>query len=216
MESTPDVERIDQWLFLAQHVRLPTRLLDWTEGLLIALYFALECENPVIWMLNPDRLNSLSVEGGEDSTPNAFPLTWLYHPETKTDKTDIINILDNRTRMTGSYLKKLTEKYINLNIGATNIKRAWGSRDLGTKYPVAILPTYIHPRMYSQKSCFTIQGLDDRIPLTELVGEDILMKYVIANDKKDRIIKELRMLGVTKTSLFPEIDSLADELKNLF
>jgi hypothetical protein len=30
--KTPDKRETDEWLFLMQHLRVPTRLLDWTEG----------------------------------------------------------------------------------------------------------------------------------------------------------------------------------------
>jgi len=55
-----------EWYFLMQHYRAPTRLLDWTEGALVALYFALASYSsmpeaartaPVVWALNPTRLN---------------------------------------------------------------------------------------------------------------------------------------------------------------
>src|SRR2546428_5902303 len=45
--------------FLMQHYGAPTRLLDWTDGSLLALYFALRSQHPdhpkaaAVWMLDP-------------------------------------------------------------------------------------------------------------------------------------------------------------------
>src|SRR5215472_15457567 len=51
-DVVPMRDHTDQWLFLARHAGLPTRLLDWSEAALIGLFFALKEDSPVIWMLN--------------------------------------------------------------------------------------------------------------------------------------------------------------------
>jgi len=54
------------WLFLMQHYGAPTRLLDWSESPLVALYFSVhpqvepDDEDGALWCMWPQELNSLS------------------------------------------------------------------------------------------------------------------------------------------------------------
>ncbi|WP_062817840.1 FRG domain-containing protein [Alcanivorax sp. NBRC 102024] len=61
VQNTPN-QSFD-WLFLMQHYGVPTRLLDWSESPLVALYFAVDGdsdghdEDAALWSLRPSELN---------------------------------------------------------------------------------------------------------------------------------------------------------------
>jgi hypothetical protein len=186
--QTPPRERTDEWLFLAQHVGLPTRLLDWTENALLALYFALKEDRPVVWMLNPMALNThvaATLTGVQLEEFDEFPLTW-FRP-----------------------------KGPRLNIGHENIRGAWERDKKGLDLPVAVHPTYVHPRMSAQRSVFTVHG-KKKEPLDTLVPAHLLAKLEISPRARPDIHRDLAMLGVQEATAYPDIDGLARELASLY
>lgn len=102
---TPPITQLD-WMFMAQHFGVPTRLLDWSENPFIALYFALSTvktgNTACVWLLDPLKwtkkaLNNENLPRIPDPADNAT----VRFIESLTDdlapRTDPIAIYSNHT-----------------------------------------------------------------------------------------------------------------------
>jgi hypothetical protein len=183
--ETPDRDRIDQWLFLMQHYEVPTRLLDWTESPLFALYFATRKAvkryeeirtDASVFVLDPLTLN-------QEINCNGFPNTWAQ----------------------GS----LVLQTIKFAFGTQN-DPVNGQIYKYLEKPAAIHPLCVDQRIKAQKSCFTLHGNDKR-DMESIFEEHAL----INNNRlvKISIKKELDRLGITETVVYPSLDGLSIELK---
>lgn len=183
-------------LFVMQHYGAPTRLLDWTEVLGVALFFALDRwdpsqgTQPCIWLLNPYRLNDLGP-WGEDLVAPPY-LGW-----------------DKGTKQFWTYEDLLIE----------NEGMDW---DL----PVAVYPELRNSRIHAQRGSFTMHGDDHRPLENQLkeIGPDqfgdktkpTLQKVCLPIEAIEDVRKFLDYAGITRDRLYPELPALALSLREKY
>ncbi len=156
LANVPDRGNIDQCLFLAQHYGVPTRLLDWTEGALLSLYFAVNKDNPYprVFMLNPRKLNELA---GVPTYPPNYPLSWVHigalYIRLAWENRDLEKIkLSMQEQAKAAYGNQENQDQAQLK------RELKAIQDIKLEVPIAFPATYQEQRMIAQRSCFTIHG----------------------------------------------------------
>ena len=121
-----------------------------------------------------------------------------------------------------SYLKKLLH-YIRED--KSYFKPIINPNDIGKI--LAVKPKLDNPRIVRQQGAFLIFGAESSFDynttksMPEIKREWIIKgnnnnKIIIKSSKKESILKELDKLGINKSTLFPEIDKVADYIKEKY
>lgn len=193
-------DRLDQWLFVMQHNLAPTRLLDWSESLNTAVFFACvdwikqrdieKCSDGAVFALNPIFLNQHVLDICD------FPVTWVQNRVLQTIKFAFGTQDEPVTGPSGNLISYLQS-------------------------PVAIFPSTVHGRMRAQKACFTLHGTDHR-DMRRIFRDDgwnaaeMLVEYAIPRDQKPQLADELGLAGITYSTIFPDLEGLTSDLKFQF
>jgi hypothetical protein len=192
----------DEWdaYFLMQHHGIPTRLLDWTDGALIALHFAVSRKNAphksgaVVHLLDPWWLIALS---GKDPDQKDAKLRWKKfnkkHPfDTDEDDWERLYLPGDESDLREPLLKTPTTPIL------------WDS-------------PHVSRRIAAQRSRFMIFG-SDPLWLSTLAARarSHLASVRILPSKIENLKRELRDAGITESVVYPDLDGLGRELKQVW
>jgi hypothetical protein len=171
-----------EWYFLMQHCGAPTRLLDWTESALIALFFAVRGktgpneQDGAVWILEPWKLNEFAVNYEGVIAPGA--------------EAGLLSVDAQR------FKPWLPDRYSDY-------------APLEKKYPAALYPTHFSRRISSQRSCFSIHGSEldgfDKLPPG---FRPYLRRVVLPGSKAHEIETSLSVAGIDELTIFPDLDGL--------
>ena len=194
-KNIPNQDNHCDWLFLMQHHGTPTRLLDWTENALVALYFAVR-----------------NFSDGKDGE------LWAIYPYSLNEKSYQCYAVAPNSNKILQYLAE--EPYLEIppatgNKGKQEELAKKCGLDKIPQYPLAVYPTMNFPRMVAQLSRFTIHPIPHQgkntIP-NLLTYKKYLVRYVIPRDCKLNLINDLKSLGISRCTLFPDLDDLSQTI----
>jgi len=179
-----------QWLFLMQHYGVPTRLLDWSESPLMALFFAVTLSR-----------HTLNTQGRPVFTGDAC--IWVLHPAQWNKRAVGLRSFP------GSVL--ITE-----DPNATAYKPP-GEVNRMNAFPIALYGAHNSQRIVAQRGVFVCFGRDTR-PMEvcyerERFPSECLMKVTVEKAKLPHMYEALPRHGITDSVVFPDLDGLAREIK---
>lgn len=203
------------YLAIAQHYRVPTRLLDWTRNPFVALFFSInrcfvDAESKHAIYVAP---MSEQILVNEDYTRNTYGhLTYKINDamlfynfisliEEKDDKGKIklINTIE-QNRVT--FKEKLR-----INIPVISNYEGLIILDLPSK----------NERLRAQQGLFSIpRSLKEDDPIDEVNRQAQCIRLCINEAERKKLIEELKVLGYSLSSMFPELESIGRVTTSFF